>query len=165
MRLNTITGLKTCSECRECLSPQSFWNDKSKVDGLERRCKACLKKRRNTEKYREYIRDYQKIYSRKNRILPDGTHINQFYRTEAIKILGGKCIVCGISDRRVLQFDHIKPVLRKSWQRNELTTSRAVSFSIFKHKKTDNIQLLCANCHCIKTIEDRKLFAPSLRKT
>lgn len=73
-------------------------------------------------------------------------------RREIMKdILGGKCVRCGISDFRVLQFDHIDPTEK--------------SFDICrKFNKSDDefldevekCQLLCHCCHYIKTNhEDR----------
>jgi len=70
-----------------------------------------------------------------------------------LKFLADKsCIECGISDSRVLEFDHINP--------------KAKSFSITRAindtRKWENIlleinkcQILCANCHKIRTAEQQ----------
>lgn len=93
-------------------------------------------------------KEYQRLRQQRRRL---------FYRKEVFRILGKECSSCGISDERVLQLDHIKPILRKpeerdgsgSWTWQQLALGKITS---------DNLQVLCANCHMIKTIEDRKKF-------
>lgn len=94
------------------------------------------------EKRRQYMREYrkrnpkyvQKTYERKR------VHYKQ-KRESVITALGGKCIQCGLEDIRVLQFDHIDPLNnhKRSWDEVE------------KAIEQGNIQLLCANCHAIKS--------------
>lgn len=66
--------------------------------------------------------------------------------------LGGKCCRCGNDDPRVLDVDHIdaKKKLRPK-HRNYPTPIRVQLWE----KETGNLQILCANCHRIKTCEDR----------
>jgi 5-methylcytosine-specific restriction endonuclease McrA len=71
-------------------------------------------------------------------------------RAKAIKAMGGRCVRCGFSDARALQFDHIKPIRRgltgiSKKAHADMATYRAVL------KGKTGIQLLCANCHAIKT--------------
>jgi 5-methylcytosine-specific restriction endonuclease McrA len=74
-------------------------------------------------------------------------------RTKAIARMGGRCMHCGFDDARALVFDHIKPVrrglrgIRKSGHTG-VDTHRAVL------KGSKDYQLLCANCHAIKTRQD-----------
>lgn len=68
-------------------------------------------------------------------------------RELAIQALGGKCAHCGIIDSRVLQFDHDpplgsgrkRPVQTASWFRKVIRGA------------IQGLQLLCANCHILKT--------------
>jgi 5-methylcytosine-specific restriction endonuclease McrA len=75
-------------------------------------------------------------------------------RHRAIQKMGGKCMHCGFDDERALVFDHIKPVRRglrgvaKSKQTGQ-DTHRAVL-----HGQAKAYQLLCANCHMIKSRQD-----------
>jgi hypothetical protein len=69
-------------------------------------------------------------------------------KIEIIKILGGKCIICGVTDIRVLEINHkdrsqkkIPPKRQYTWQR------RLKEWS----DNFDNLELLCANCHRIHT--------------
>jgi 5-methylcytosine-specific restriction endonuclease McrA len=74
-------------------------------------------------------------------------------RAKAIARMGGRCVHCGFDDARALVFDHVKPVrrglrgVRKSGHTG-VDTHRAVL------KGSKAYQLLCANCHAIKTRQD-----------
>jgi 5-methylcytosine-specific restriction endonuclease McrA len=70
-------------------------------------------------------------------------------KLEAIQYLGGKCMDCGNTDTRVLEFDHAKvrrngrytiaSYLQGSWER--------------LRPHLDECELVCANCHAIRTAE------------
>lgn len=73
-------------------------------------------------------------------------------RQDAISQLGGKCAECGNNDYRVLQFDHIDgggDADRGGRNQNNRSVMREV-----RDGKRDDIQLLCANCHNIKTYHE-----------
>lgn len=76
-------------------------------------------------------------------------------RSKAMEILGGECVDCGNRDVRVLQFDHIIPVMRKRSGSNSYKVALAIVRGTLNSKE---IALRCANCHVLKTIDDRKLF-------
>lgn len=65
---------------------------------------------------------------------------NLSYWKKAVKRRDGKCMKCGINDKRVLTADHIK------------------SKSMYPELKFDvnNGMTLCHNCHAIKTLEDKE---------
>lgn len=74
-------------------------------------------------------------------------------RMQAIEYLGGRCRVCGYaSNLNALQFDHVVPLnldgrirMANKWG---LSWARIVP-------ELDKCQLLCANCHAVKTAKDR----------
>lgn len=70
-------------------------------------------------------------------------------RLAAIEYLGGECVICGINDERVLEIDHVN-------NDGYLTRGTGVRYhhNITSGKLT-GLQLLCANCHAIKTKEHR----------
>ena len=76
----------------------------------------------------------------------------------AFEKLGNKCAVCGETRTGVLQFDHIKPIRRKTvggkTERGPSTvqTSRRIVTSDQPEKTW---QILCANCHQLKTNIER----------
>lgn len=77
-------------------------------------------------------------------------------RLQAIEALGGKCLVCGFDDERALQFDHIIPVRRReAGTRNHGGCLQSFEFKAIIEGEEHQIQLLCANCHAIKTSQDR----------
>ena len=80
-------------------------------------------------------------------------------RSLAIDALGGSCIECGNSDYRVLEFDHIKPIqwrtngkVKMNGQQNTNTINSMVDAG---DDPKDVYQLLCANCHKIKTSDNQ----------
>ena len=75
-------------------------------------------------------------------------------RLAAIEKLGGKCIDCGLGDVRVLEFDHIEPILQDKHNSYKLIRD------ILDGRLTNlEIGLRCSNCHMIKTYDDRLKFA------
>jgi 5-methylcytosine-specific restriction endonuclease McrA len=107
-----------------------------------------------TPEYREKRKAYKQT--------PEGKESNRVYqqkteqkekqrqweknrRVRALDMLGSKCAVCGNEDHRVLQIDHIIELNGK--KRIPHTSLHASIIA----GNTDNLQLLCANCHAIKT--------------
>ena len=65
-----------------------------------------------------------------------------------LQALGGRCLHCGITDVRVLDLDHIDAGKKnKPAHRNYPTPIRIKLWE----KEMGNLQILCANCHRIKT--------------
>ena len=84
-------------------------------------------------------------------------------RAEGYRLLGGKCVTCGFSDRRALQFDHIRSngwELRKANRRSAeghgFVRHQAIVAAIRDRTIRDEYQLLCANCNQIKRHEHRE---------
>ncbi|SRR6266700_4591282 len=67
----------------------------------------------------------------------------------AIIMLGGICVRCGWNDIRCLEIDHIIPV-----RGDRSLYGIKLYRSIVTGGSTENLQVLCANCHAIKTYED-----------
>jgi len=72
-------------------------------------------------------------------------------RIKVAEMFGNKCAHCGY-DKNILvfQIDHIKPILRKVGEADphEHIWLKLAAGSI----KPDGLQMLCANCHVIKTL-------------
>jgi hypothetical protein len=68
-------------------------------------------------------------------------------RQEAIIALGGVCLTCQCVDVRCLQIDHIIPI--KGKRMNDTTFYNSIIRGMI-----ENLQVLCANCHAIKTYEN-----------
>jgi predicted HNH restriction endonuclease len=70
-------------------------------------------------------------------------------RMAAIELLGGRCECCGMDVPEVLEFDHRTPVLRRTngiRNRDATASARAIL-----NGEAGLYQLLCANCHTLKT--------------
>jgi hypothetical protein len=75
------------------------------------------------------------------------------YRQTAIEHLGGKCIKCGFDDPRALEIDHIKGD-GKSWRKVGDKNAKRLMENILAAPVGETYQLLCCNCHRIKTLEN-----------
>lgn len=73
-------------------------------------------------------------------------------RLDLIEILGGmECRECGNYDERVLQIDHIFG----NGQEMPLNKTEIMEFYILNPDIAfEELQVLCANCHIIKTLEN-----------
>lgn len=117
---------KTCSRCRQTL-PTSFFDKASKErDGLQYYCKTC------------------------NRAVPLAAYRRNREILAALK--QGGCVVCGVADIRVLDFDHIDPST-KTFGLSDLSTRRPQDI-LFEATKC---RLLCGNCHRRHTVKQRSL--------
>lgn len=75
-------------------------------------------------------------------------------RCKAIEILGFECVRCGCSDSRVLEFDHVSDTGNVDRKTLGLSQDKLVR-QISKGNYRGLIQLLCANCHHIKSLEGK----------
>jgi len=75
-------------------------------------------------------------------------------RRQAIAIMGGCCQRCGFNDDRALHFDHVKPARRGLSGRNRSGQTGITIHRAIVNGMREGYQLLCANCHAIKTRED-----------
>lgn len=80
-------------------------------------------------------------------------------RMRVIKHLGGKCVRCGFSDARALQFDHVNG---DGWIDRLLKVNKAglVYHQAIIDDKEGRFQLLCANCNWIKREEEGEFHIP-----
>lgn len=82
------------------------------------------------------------------------SEIDRLYRErlrgQAIAAMGGVCMHCGFDNPLALQFDHIVPLMRRtSGIAKRKDSDRA--YRAIVNGEIGGIQLLCANCHVIKT--------------
>lgn len=81
---------------------------------------------------------------------------NLRYKYPAYDKLGGKCANCNMNDYRCLQIDHING--NGSLQGNKKSGNHLWRLITLHDYPLDNLQLLCANCHMIKTFENRDRY-------
>ena len=83
---------------------------------------------------------------RKQKIRAAYTRQEQHLRQQVLELLGNQCVVCGFSDRRALQIDHINGGGYKA----KLHKSVLRKYKLLLESKGEGYQLLCANCNQIK---------------
>jgi len=82
-------------------------------------------------------------------------------RQQAIEAFGGKCVRCGFSDPRALQFDHIQGgghLERKATSQASYSWYKKLSSNPEAYK--NKYQLLCANCNFIKRHTNKEVTGP-----
>jgi hypothetical protein len=150
MTTSSMTSLdnssKPCSVCREVKTAAEYSKNKLKTDGLQSSCKKCSAAG-SARWYKEnpQTRVVQNRYQRnRNKAFVD-----------RYKRIHGKCTDCGITDPRVLQFDHLgdkhKNVSDMIYQGN--------SIKLIKNE-IRKCEMRCANCHSIITQQRKDSLEP-----
>jgi 5-methylcytosine-specific restriction endonuclease McrA len=125
------------------------------ISEAERKAKKSEKQRRwardNPVKHRAMVRRWEQENPERYKETQRKSHIKRLerYRQEALSILGGQCALCQCKDIRCLQIDHIVPL-----QGQRRMGYMALYRSIVNKGVTENLQILCANCHAIKTYQE-----------
>ena len=134
--------MRVCSRCQREKSESEFYVKDKSTGRLHTQCKSCYKTWRagyyakhyaeNQNRYRERA----KIYKKK---------LRDEYRENMIRYLEDKsCILCGESDMRTFEFDHINP------DEKNFSISQAVRLGYSWSDVMTEIKkcrILCANCH------------------
>ncbi len=85
-------------------------------------------------------------------------HISRVHRhrlrLQAIHCMGGACEWCGFDVPEALEFDHVKPILRKTAGVGTRQDSDRAYRKIIRGEWKNEVQLLCACCHALKTRAD-----------
>lgn len=70
---------------------------------------------------------------------------------------GFRCRFCSNADYRVLQLDHIKGGGTQERKRNNHNVSKIYKMILDGLLPTENYQLLCANCNCLKKYDKEEV--------
>lgn len=138
---------KICTKCGNDLPLKLFPIINKKTGKISSMCITCK---------RQYERDYWgrvKLDKRiiKNKLSKNNRIKKRKYIIELLK--NSKCVDCGIDDWRVLEFDH------RNRKTKKFNIADSVSFSIEKiQKEIDKCDIVCANCHNIRTIKQRNYY-------
>lgn len=126
--------MRKCYICKEEKDLEAFRRQKSP-------CRVCERIER-----KKYKKAYQPGDWKKTTKVAARRRLR--HRLYLISLLGGKCVKCETSDVRVLQFDHIDP------KSKEFGINKRLYYSLkVLEPEALKCQLLCANCHVIKTQE------------
>ncbi len=74
-------------------------------------------------------------------------------RARVLELFGGKCQVCGFGDHRALELDHVYRL--EGGTRAFLGVTRRDMAILSGRVSITDFQLLCANCHKIKTVANK----------
>jgi 5-methylcytosine-specific restriction endonuclease McrA len=140
--------MKKCSRCNE-VKPESEYFFKNRQTGrLHAQCKECYREHRS-HYYKQHYETYKARYRERAKIRR--TMLRTEFRTNMLKYLDKKsCELCGETDIRTFEFDHIIPA-EKSF-----SISQAVSLGHSWGDVTEEMKkcrILCANCHKKQTAE------------
>lgn len=142
--------MRTCTTCKITKEDSEYFFRDKKTGRLHSQCKQCysLKRRTNWELY------YNKHGSKyRENAVKRSARLKAKLRLQMLDYLSDKsCVICGYSDSRALEFDHINP--------NSKTIGIAKAMSDIWSwnrilEEIDKCQILCANCHKIKTAEEQ----------
>ena len=131
-----------CSKCKIKKETTEFKKDKSKKLGRSSQCKECQNEKA-MERYHVRKADIKKRNVQNNNLIRDRNYAFVFRWLRMF----GECIDCGISDIRVLEFDHVRGEKYKGVKR---MCSDFASIKKIKHE-IKKCEVRCCNCHRIKT--------------
>jgi hypothetical protein len=166
---------KRCCGCKRELPLTEYHKNKTRSDGLRDYCKICVSEqyqkkhiKRHSEEicpecdktftytwkgHRIYCSDECRLQAKQRISVTGYRDKSRNLRDEVFIILGGKCTHCSITDKRVLQIDHINGGGRRD--RKNYTTE-ANYYRHIININCDGYQLLCANCNWIKRYERKE---------
>lgn len=127
--------MKKCNTCNTIKPIECFNRNKAKPDGLANKCKDC-----NREYLKNHYKSNKEYYSEK-RERNRAEYKKKFYEFLKTK----SCQVCGNSDIRVLEFDHVRD---KKFNISAKMANMPLENLMSEISKCE---ILCANCHRIKT--------------
>lgn len=142
--------MRTCSICEIEKAEQDFFYRDKKAGKLHSQCKTCYSNQRQ-KTWKEYYYRHGSNY--RERAVDRNRRLKASLREQLYSYLADKqCVSCGIKDPRVLEFDHIDPKTKS------FAIARAVHDILSWDKilaEVSKCQVLCANCHKIKTAEQQ----------
>ena len=141
---------KQCSKCATW-KPEEAFNFKFKKKGIRQTyCREC-----HNAYLKGHYNDTKDYYKKKARV-----HTKR-YQNKARKLiyefkLGNPCAICGESDPRVLEINHVEPST-KNHNLAEMVKSGHSEKSILD--EISKCEVLCANCHRRKTAKDFEYYS------
>lgn len=134
--------MKKCAACKNLKPESEFHKNSSRKDGLQHSCKAC-KSIRDSNDYKVNNRKDEVKFRREAQRTLNRQYIKDYL------IDNGTCVDCGTSDKRVLEFDHVRGI-----KRNNISSMVNGAYSLESLKiEIQKCEVRCANCHRIRTRE------------
>lgn len=172
---NWTENIQMCIDCKEEKPLGEFYTN-GILGGKQRyrpECKQCHNLRRMKNYVKKPFNERYCIYcgkkiisKRKNiQIQVCGTrecrykHNRDYYykiKNEIFDLLGGKCMSCGFSDRRILQIDHVHGGGKKEYRSFCFGLSYLIRVLEKIKSGSKDYQLLCPNHNWLKRIENKE---------
>lgn len=151
--LNYNIFMRVCTVCGEAKTNQDFFYQNKRAEKLHSQCKACYVIKRRMI-WRDHYHKYGSKY--RERAVERNRRIKNKLRKLMLEYLENRsCEKCGMSDLRVLEFDHIDPTTKSFSIAGAITSTRSWGKILIE---IDKCQILCANCHKIKTAEEQDWY-------
>ncbi len=145
--------MQKCSQCEKTKPVNDFYFRNKNVQLRHKQCKQCYKQKRS-ESWQKYYYKHGNKY--RHRAISRNRKIKDNLKKQMLSYLQDKCCVsCGIEDSRVLEFDHIDPD-SKSASISRLINSTTNWDNVLQ--EINKCQILCANCHKIKTSKEQNWY-------
>lgn len=145
--------MKICSKCKTLKNSQDFFMKDKKSGRLHAQCKECYKEHRKSYSA-EHYKKYGDIYRQRAKIRRE--LIRRDLQQTYLEYMSDKaCVNCGESDIRVLEFDHINSYEKKFGIARGI--SNGMKWSVIS-EEINKCQILCANCHKIRTAKQLGWF-------
>lgn len=130
------TKPRKCFACKKIKPAKEFDTDRKDRLGIARQCKSC--KAKSSKKWRESGKGQKNALLRRER--------NQQEKREYVRqyLLNNPCSVCGETDICVLEFDHIDPE-EKSYNISYLMSKNHCISTLIQ--EMEKCRVMCANCH------------------
>jgi len=135
-----------CTKCSEDKHPDDFfWKDKSK-NKKHTQCKECYK---SSRKSKEHYNKYKDEYIKRAKIRNKKTR--KEIRSKLLEYLSDKKCTCGENRPACLDFHHID----KNQKFTDISTMIRSGYNWNKIlEEINKCEILCANCHRIKTANE-----------
>lgn len=139
--------MKKCTRCDKNLSLDKFKIMNKRTGKISSMCCECKK---------EYDREYwEKNKVAKGKLKNEQQKKNRIVKRKYILdfLKKTKCVDCGNSDYRVLEFDH------RNRKTKSFNLADATQYSIERIQlEISKCDVVCGNCHTIRTIEQRGYY-------
>lgn len=130
--------MKNCNSCKQTLSLESFAKNRSKEDGFSSTCRSCASIQR--KKWYNSHKDTHKVSSKKNK----RKYTDQLRAYKHNK----PCTDCGVPyPYYVMEWDHLPGTTKEANLSRLLQTNSKKRFL----EEIKKCELVCANCHKIRT--------------